>query len=192
MSVVTMKDVNECLAEAREIVKNNFPDEYYPTTITDIRFTRSTRAFASVSFVPSNRVLTAKLSISKPLFSVFNTQANMRNTLVETLIHEMIHLLPNCDNHRKCFQEHCNVIIKNTNYFVWTKTKVDHVDGFDYEAIQRMKNNRKKETVSYEIYCPYCGRTLAYRKRKCEVVNYPELYYCKKCGHSGLSSRIIA
>ena len=192
MSVVTMKDVNECLAEAREIVKNNFPDEYYPTTITDIRFTRSTRAFASVRFVPSNKVLTARLSISKPLFSVFDTQANMKNKLVETLIHELIHLLPNCENHRKCFQEHCNVIIRNTNYFVWTKTNVDGLDGFDYKTILQMRNSRKKETFSYEIYCPHCGKTLARRKRICEVVRYPELYYFNKCGHSGLASRSIA
>lgn len=191
MSVVTMKDVNECLAEAREIVKNNFPDEYYPTTITDIRFTRSTRAFASVRFVPSNKVLNAKLSISKPLFSVFDTQANMKTKLVETLIHELIHLLPNCENHRKCFQEHCNVIIRNTNYFVWTKTNVDGLDGFDYKTILQMRNSRKKETFSYEIYCPHCGRTLAKRKRICEAVRYPELYYCSKCGHNGLASKSI-
>jgi len=75
-----------------------------------------------------------------------------------TIMHEIIHCFPNCNNHGKEFKAYARVINDELGYNI---TRLGNVEE-DYKK-SNMKYD-KEETFNYKIVCKKCGQEI-YRKR---------------------------
>lgn len=89
-----------------------------------------------------------------------------------TVIHEIIHCLPNCNNHGDEFKKYANYINSKLGY------NISRVG----DKRQDLKNSNievEKEKYNYKIECSKCGYYF-YRKRLNS--NFTKKYRCGKCG----------
>ena len=89
-----------------------------------------------------------------------------------TIIHELIHCLPYCNNHGKYFQFYAKKINEQLGYCI-TRTGNKREDY--------AKSNiayQEEEKYNYQIQCEECGQVF-YRKRLAK--NFVKKYRCKKC-----------
>lgn len=94
------------------------------------------------------------------------------NIIKNTIMHELIHCIPFCNNHGREFKKYANYINKKLEYHITTKGNVQE----DYKASQlryEQKNNYK-----YKIICQNCGQVI-YRKRF--NPNLIKKYRCGEC-----------
>lgn len=90
-----------------------------------------------------------------------------------TILHELIHCIPFCNNHGKEFKKYANYINKKLGYYITTKGNVQE----DYQASQL--EYIEKDDYKYKIICQNCGQVI-YRKRFNK--NLIKRYRCGKCG----------
>lgn len=94
------------------------------------------------------------------------------NIIKNTIMHELIHCIPFCNNHGREFKKYANYINKKLEYHITTKGNVQE----DYKASQleyEQENNYK-----YKIICQNCGQVI-YRKRF--NPNLIKKYRCGEC-----------
>lgn len=90
-----------------------------------------------------------------------------------TIIHEVIHCLPNCNNHGKEFQKYARYINEKFGYNI---SRVGNKKE-DYEKSNIEYN--EKEKYNYYIKCTKCGQSF-FRKRIDK--HFVQKYRCGKCG----------
>ena len=95
------------------------------------------------------------------------------NIIKNTILHEIIHCFPYCNNHGQEFKKYSNFINKNLNYNI---TRVGNVKK-DYEKSNIKYDDNIK--FKYEIVCEICGQ-IFYRQRL--VKYFTKKYRCGKCG----------
>lgn len=95
------------------------------------------------------------------------------NIIKNTIIHELIHCIPNCNNHGKEFKKYANYINTKLGYTI--KTTGNKKEDYEKSNIQYQEDT----TYKYKIKCQKCGQ-IYYRKRKC--TNFTKKYRCGKCG----------
>lgn len=97
-------------------------------------------------------------------------------TIKNTIAHELIHTINNCDNHKNWFKYYANKISKY-GYDV-TRTTNDKDFKEFRNNIKQNKQSINKQHI-YKVTCLACGRTVL-RTRKINVNNY----ICPVCdGH---------
>lgn len=89
-----------------------------------------------------------------------------------TIMHELIHCIPFCNNHGKEFKKHAQYINQKLGYQITTKGNKEQ----DYQAsgIEYVGTNHYK----YKIICQNCNQVI-YRKRF--NANLIKKYRCGKC-----------
>lgn len=95
------------------------------------------------------------------------------NIIKNTIMHELIHCLPYCNNHGTEFKKYANII--NDNY------------GYDISRVGDKKKDFEKsniefnevKTYNYKIICKGCKQEF-YRQRLSK--NFTRKYRCAKCG----------
>lgn len=95
------------------------------------------------------------------------------NIIKNTIMHEIIHCFPYCNNHGKEFKEYARIINKKLGYDI---SRVGN-KKLDYE-----KSNIKYDenpNFKYKIICEKCEQTF-YRQRL--MRNFTKKYRCGKCG----------
>lgn len=90
-----------------------------------------------------------------------------------TIMHELIHCLPFCNNHGAEFKKYANMV--NT-YFGYDVSRVGNKKS-DYEKSNI--NFTEKENYNYKIICKSCNQEF-YRKRLNK--GFTRKYRCAKCG----------
>lgn len=90
-----------------------------------------------------------------------------------TIIHELIHCLPNCNNHGKMFKYYANIINENLGYNIARLGNKEE----DYKKSNVIYKD-KAETYNYLIICKNCGQ-LYYRNRLQR--NFFKRFRCGKC-----------
>ncbi len=96
-----------------------------------------------------------------------------KDIIKNTIIHELIHCIPNCNNHGKEFKKYANYINKNLGYTIKTT-------GNKREDYQKSNLEYQEEAdYKYKIKCKNCGQEF-YRKRISK--NFTQKYRCGKCG----------
>lgn len=89
-----------------------------------------------------------------------------------TIIHELIHCMPYCNNHGKKFKEYAETINKKLGYNisrVGNKKEDYKTSNIEYKENEKFK---------YKIQCKNCGQTF-YRQRYNK--NFIKKYRCGKC-----------
>lgn len=95
------------------------------------------------------------------------------NIIKNTIIHELIHCLPYCNNHGKEFKKYANLINEKYGY------NISRV-GNKKEDFEKSKVEfKEKENYKYKIICINCKQEF-YRQRLNK--NYTRKYRCAKCG----------
>ena len=97
------------------------------------------------------------------------------NIIKNTIMHELIHCIPYCNNHGTEFKKYANLINNNYGYDisrVGNKRKDFEKSNIDYS---------EKENYNYRIICTGCGQEF-YRKRLSK--SFTRKFRCAKCGNS--------
>lgn len=89
-----------------------------------------------------------------------------------TIMHELIHCIPFCNNHGTEFKKYANYINQKLGYHVTTKGNIQE----DYQASQL--EYKQENSYKYKIVCQDCGQVI-YRKRF--NPNLIKRYRCGKC-----------
>lgn len=91
-----------------------------------------------------------------------------------TILHEIIHCFPGCNNHKEGFKEYASYINKELGY---------NISRLGNKEVDYKKSNlyleEEKNSYKYKILCKNCGQTY-YRKRLKK--NLASKYRCGKCG----------
>lgn len=99
---------------------------------------------------------------------------NLNDDIIKnTIIHELIHCIPDCNNHGKEFKKYAKYINENLGY------NISRLG--DKKADYRKSNLEYKEndnTYKYKITCIECNQ-LYYRQRM--IKNFFKKYRCGKC-----------
>ena len=90
----------------------------------------------------------------------------------EVIAHELLHTCPGCMNHGKKWKLYAEEMNRAFGYGI-TRTYTDEKIGITPLPT--------REEYKYTLVCNGCG-TLIKRKRRCRLVENPELYRCGKCG----------
>lgn len=96
------------------------------------------------------------------------------NIIKNTIIHEILHCLPNCNNHGKLFQDYACYINQRLGYNI--KTLGNKEEDYKKSNLNFEEDHRN---YNYKIVCQKCG-TVFYRKRLRK--NLIKKYRCSKCG----------
>ena len=95
------------------------------------------------------------------------------NIIKNTIMHEIIHCLPYCNNHGKEFRKYADIINKNYGYNI---SRVGNKkDDFEKSNIEF----QEKTNYKYKIICKGCGQVF-YRQRLNKY--FTRKYRCGKCG----------
>ncbi len=90
-----------------------------------------------------------------------------------TIMHELIHCMPYCNNHGKEFKKYANLL--NTYYGYNISRLGDKKKDFERSNVEYIE----KECFNYKIICRNCKQEF-YRKRLNK--NFTRKYRCAKCG----------
>ncbi len=99
-----------------------------------------------------------------------------------TIMHELIHCMPYCNNHGTEFKKYAKLI--NTTY------------GYDISRVGNKKQDfensnieyNEKVKYKYKVVCKTCGQEF-YRQRLCK--NFKRKYRCGKCGSAFEVSTLV-
>ncbi|MBP3503351.1 MAG: SprT-like domain-containing protein [Clostridia bacterium] len=98
---------------------------------------------------------------------------DLNNDIIKnTIMHEIIHCLPNCNNHGEEFKKYAQYINSKLNY------NISRV-GDKKQDLANSNIEIKKEYYNYKIKCKNCDYFF-YRKRL--NTNFTKKYRCGKCG----------
>ncbi len=89
-----------------------------------------------------------------------------------TIMHELIHCIPNCNNHGKEFKRYANYINTQLGYNI--KTTGNKKDDYQKSNLEY----HEEVNFKYKIQCKACGQTF-FRKRINK--NFTRKYRCGKC-----------
>ena len=98
---------------------------------------------------------------------------NRIDKIKNTIIHELLHTMPNCMNHGNEWQKHANIVNKKL--------------GYNISRLATVENEVKKELIKkskYQIECE-CGQTYFYN-RKTKYMDRLETCSCHKCNSKNL------
>lgn len=95
------------------------------------------------------------------------------NSVKMTILHELIHTCPGCQNHGKTFRKYAALLNKQYNY------DIKRTSSREERGITTPYNSN--EEIKYVIKCKCCGNTY-YRRRKSRLITKSYLYRCGKCG----------
>lgn len=96
------------------------------------------------------------------------------NIIKNTIMHEIIHCLPNCNNHGKEFKKYANYINRNLGYNI---TRLGNKEE-DFKK-SNLEYKEKTNTYKYKIICNKCGQIIYRQRLKKELIHK---YRCGKCG----------
>lgn len=122
-----------------------------------------------------NRVLIEYDRYKKHHIEISRWVLDMNDTIIKnTIIHEIIHCIPNCNNHGKTFKKYANYINQTLGY------NISRLG--DKEADLKKSNleyNEKTINYKYKITCKKCGQTFYRQRLNKNLIKY---YRCSICG----------
>lgn len=91
-----------------------------------------------------------------------------------TIMHEIIHCFPYCNNHGKEFKKYATYINQNLGYNI---TRLGNKEE-DFKK-SNLKYNENTNSYKYKIICNKCGQIIYRQRFKKELIHK---YRCGKCG----------
>ena len=158
-------EIDSTIEFSNKVLKEVY-SKYSTPIIVNIKYTRARSYWAQVRKRGTGMY---ELIISNVFESIPNEDV-ARNRFRSCIIHEMIHTIPGCWNHRSMFQRMCHLVnSRYPQYNLQTSTSVEDVGLSEPVQIPR-----------YIVTCKHCGHVYNYMRKPRYALNN---YRCK-CGHS--------
>lgn len=109
------------------------------------------------------------------VFAELTDNGTRYEKLLETLIHELVHTIPNCMNHKTYWKANCNKI----------KAKYPNFDLNRTASMEEFGIKEKVRETKYIITCEHCGQIWEY-KRKPKWIDRCENVGCPYCNNRGM------
>lgn len=91
-----------------------------------------------------------------------------------TIMHEIIHCFPGCNNHQGTFKSYANYINQKLGYDI---SRLGNREA-DYRK-SNIEYNKKTVNYKYKIICQKCGQVFYRQRMKKNLIKH---YRCSKCG----------
>lgn len=169
---------NECVIELKSIGFNLNEDEIGQINITFSK--RKNKRYGcckqeepdKTTAFRKNRIIHYK-KYKKHTIEISKWLMDLNDDIIKnTIIHEIIHCLPDCNNHGKEFKKYSKLINEKLGYNI---TRLGNKKE-DYEKSNLEFNENQK--IKYVIACENCG-LIYYRQRMAK--NFTKKYRCGKC-----------
>ena len=108
--------------------------------------------------------------IEKATITIYDHANRDTKGIKETIIHELIHTLKGCQDHKSEFKWYCSIIQSWLGYSCYSGQHAD-VKSIDY-----ILGNFK-----HFLVCEKCHKILSKGNRKTNKYMYPQFYHCKTC-----------
>ncbi len=95
--------------------------------------------------------------------------------LMDVIIHELIHTVPGCWNHGDKFQAVAALVNYKLGHHITITSSAETLEAAGITPIGN-------QTAKYALVCRKCGKTVAYRQRKCSLTEKPGYYRHSGCG----------
>ena len=159
-------EINDTLKLANSVISNTYSNYKCPT-IVNIKYTKATSYWARIKIRGDGMY---ELIVSN-IFESIPDENVARLRFQSSMIHELIHTIPGCWDHRRKFQTICRMInYKYPEYNLQTSTDTESL-GLVIE----------EKTPRYIVVCKHCKHEYKYYKKpRYNLDNY----VCGHCGHS--------
>ena len=160
----------ECLEELKSINIINF-DEIGEIDISFAK--RKTKRYGCCKQEEPDKSTAYREKYNKHHIEISKWLMDLNDDIIKnTIIHEIIHCLPDCNNHGKEFKKYSKLINEKLGYNI---TRLGNKKE-DYEKSNLEFNENQK--IKYIITCESCG-LIYYRQRMGN--NFTKKYRCGKC-----------
>jgi len=139
----------------------------------EIRFSKATSWYGLCerNKIHDGRMYNFRICISG--YHLHNDERSIRNTL----IHELLHTCPGCQNHGLKWKTYANLVKGELGYDI---RRCGGDKGKSDALVTARKEKRENYSQGYVLVCKKCGSKHR-RMRKSKAVLHPELYRCH-CG----------
>ena len=161
--------IKDVYKEARQIVKECCPD--FTDPIITFKSSKARSYWAYVERKGSNYFW---IRVSD-VFAEISDETARRESLLETIIHELVHTIPKCMNHKEPWKANCSNVRKKYPQF-----KLDRTEDMSQFGI-----SEKVRADKYLITCTHCGHTWNY-KRKPKWIDRADYCMCPYCNNRGM------
>ena len=160
------QEVNNTIELANKILSDVY-SRYEKPIIVNIKYTNARSYWARIKIKGTNMY---ELILSN-VFELIPEETVARNRFQTSIIHEFIHTIPGCWDHRRKFQQLCNLIrYRYPEYKLQTSTDTESCGLVIEEKPPR-----------YTVVCEHCGHEYKYwKKPRYNLDNY----VCGECKHS--------
>lgn len=166
------KEINSTLDFANKVLKEVY-SSYTEPVIVNVKYTRARSYWAQVRKRGTGMY---ELIISNVFESIPDEQT-ARNRFTSSVIHELIHTIPGCWDHRTKFQRICQLVnYRYPQYQLQTSTSMEDVGLV--EPLQ---------TPRYLVICKCCGHIYNYMRKPRYSL---DTYSCGRCGHSNFELKV--
>lgn len=156
----TQKDLNKMLSTAIEQVTSLGLN---PSPIDEtIYLTRATKTYGKCERIDGGFAI----HVSKYF------KDNDESELMNMLVHEVLHTVPNCFNHGKSWKSAAELANKTFGY------NISRLSNFEMANLTAADVKIQRR---YTVVCLSCGNEL-YRERKSKLITHTHNYTCGKCG----------
>lgn len=140
------------------------------------------KSYKTVSIIGRRRVTRYK-KFNKHHIEISKWVMELDDSIIKnTIMHELIHCMPYCNNHGTEFKKYANLI--NTTY------------GYDISRVGNKKKDFENSNIEYneevqykyKVVCKTCGQEF-YRQRLSK--NFKRKYRCGKCGSTFKVSTLV-
>lgn len=172
----------ECLKELKQINLDFKDEEKYG--IIDIKFSkRNAKRYGcckqecpdkKTKYLKNRKIYYKKFNIHHIEISKWVMDLN-DEIIKNTIIHELIHCIPNCNNHGKDFKFYAKFVNNNLGYNI---TRVGNKENDYKNSGIEFTEKEKIPNYKYKIICKNCGQIYYRQKMK---KNFFTKYLCGKC-----------
>ena len=129
--------------------------------------------YSEIPLFKSTKTLGNCRKVSNGVFKIsLNAELVEKGTDKEikaTILHELIHTMPNCFNHKWQFKNKA-----------WKYQRLTNLDATSH-AYGFQLTKTPKAQYKYKVVCEKCGQVICYRNKKSKVITHADNYRCKKC-----------
>lgn len=115
-----------------------------------------------------------EIEINKSLIEMYLDEIIDEKVIKGTIIHELLHTIDDCMNHKKKWKYYANIVNNAYGYNIKRCTNYREMGLTDTNLIDTLKNTR------YKLECKECKRIIS-RNRMCNIIRYYDNYICG-CG----------
>jgi hypothetical protein len=170
--------IEDALDKANKILSEVYP-KYNKPTLCKIKIGKSRTNWASIKRLGS----TFELTVSD-VFNLIPECKEPISKLEGTMIHELIHTIPNCMNHGNKFKAVAALV--NCRYREYNITRCTPFRDYGIESIDIVRKSSKL----YKVTCDHCHRVWDYHRRP-KWINHANLAECPYCLRKGFTIKEV-